>query len=122
MRRGVVIGEGEPRASGEVLRLRESDNNSWFEVTLEEGRNQQIRRMFDAIGHSVVKLARTRIGPLEVGRLKAGEWRHPTPREVAQLKGRAKAGTKLSPTKKPSPARKPAPTKKPRARMRAPRR
>ena len=110
LRRGVVIGEGEPRASGEVLRLRESDNNSWFEVTLEEGRNQQIRRMFDAIGHSVVKLARTRIGPLEVGRLKAGEWRHLTPREVAQLKGRAKARTKLSLIKKP------------RARMRAPRR
>jgi 23S rRNA pseudouridine2605 synthase len=109
LRRGVVIGEDEPRAYAEVRRLRASDNNSWFEVTLEEGRNQQIRRMFDAIGHSVVKLGRTRIGPIETGYLKVGEWRHLTPREVAQLKGRAKSKRKQ-------------PTNKPRARMHAPRR
>ena len=44
-------------------------------MTLHEGRNQQIRRMFDAIGHSVLKLSRERIGPLSDSRLKPGEWR-----------------------------------------------
>jgi 23S rRNA pseudouridine2605 synthase len=86
LRSGVRIGEGEPTARADVRRLRESDTNAWFEVTLIEGRNQQIRRMFDAIGHSVVKLVRSQIGPLEIGPLHAGEWRFLTAREVAQLK------------------------------------
>src|SRR5436190_15413189 len=85
LRRGVIIGEGERRASGDVRKLRQSDNNSWFEVTLEEGRNQQIRRMFDAIGHSVVKLGRTRIGTLDDRGLPLGKWRRLMEVEVKRL-------------------------------------
>ena len=109
LRRGVVIGEGERTARAEVRKLRESRSNAWFEVKLSEGRNQQVRRMFDAIGHSVVKLTRAQIGPLQIGALKVGQWRYLTPREVAQLK----AGG----AKKPKPNGKSA-----RARMRPPRR
>jgi 23S rRNA pseudouridine2605 synthase len=86
LRRGIVIGEEERTAPAEVRRLRTSETNSWFEVILHEGRNQQIRRMFDAIGHSVIKLARTRIGSLEDVRLKPGRWRRLAEVEVRRLK------------------------------------
>ena len=49
--------------------------NPWYEITLLQGRNRQIRRMFEAIGHRVMKLRRTRIGFLEDSRLGPGEWR-----------------------------------------------
>src|SRR5206468_9276047 len=54
LRRGVTIGKGERTAPAEVRKLRTRDTNCWFEVTLHQGRNQQLRRMFDAIGHSVI--------------------------------------------------------------------
>jgi 23S rRNA pseudouridine2605 synthase len=54
-------------------------------VTIHEGRNRQVRRMCEAIGHPVVRLVRTRIGPLTDRRLKAGQWRDLTPEEVRAL-------------------------------------
>jgi 23S rRNA pseudouridine2605 synthase len=86
LRRGIEIGD-ERAARAEVRMLRESKTNAWFEVILHEGRNQQVRRMFDAIGHSVVKLVRTRIGNLEEKNLKPGQWRKLNPGEVKTLKG-----------------------------------
>jgi 23S rRNA pseudouridine2605 synthase len=86
LRRGISIADDERTAQAEVRRLRTSKTNSWYEVILLEGRNQQIRRMFDAIGHSVIKLARTRIGPVEDKRLKPGRWRKLTAIEVGRLK------------------------------------
>lgn len=86
LRRGIEIGD-ERAARAEVRMLRESKTNAWFEVILHEGRNQQVRRMFDAIGHSVIKLVRTRIGNLEEKNLKPGAWRKLTEREVKTLKG-----------------------------------
>ena len=86
LRRGIAIGD-ERTARAEVRMLRESKTNAWFEVILHEGRNQQVRRMFDAIGHSVVKLIRTRIGNLEEKNLKPGQWRKLSEREVKTLKG-----------------------------------
>jgi 23S rRNA pseudouridine2605 synthase len=85
LRRGIDIGEGERTAPAVVKRLRESDANAWFEVTLHQGRNQQIRRMFDAIGHSVIKLTRTHIGNLNDRFLRVGEWRRLSPDEVVRL-------------------------------------
>jgi 23S rRNA pseudouridine2605 synthase len=60
-------------------------------ITIHEGRNRQIRRMCEAIGHPVVRLVRTRIGPIRDGALKAGEWRPLTVEEVRELE-RAGAG------------------------------
>ena len=85
LRRGIAIGKGERTAPAEVRKLREIKANSWFEVTLHEGRNQQIRRMFDAIGHSVVKLRRTRIGTLDDWGLPLGKWRKLKEIEVKRL-------------------------------------
>ena len=86
LRRGIEIGEGERTAPADVRKVRATETNSWFEVTLYEGRNQQIRRMFDAIGHSVTKLKRTQIGPLDERGLKPGGWRRLMESEVRRFR------------------------------------
>lgn len=55
------------------------------ELEMGEGRRREIRRMFDALGHPVTRLARTAIGPLGLGRLRPGTYRRVTPDEVAAL-------------------------------------
>lgn len=99
LRRGIGLDDCVRTAPAEIKRVDESDTNSWFEVVLHQGRNQQIRRMFDAIGHSVVKLRRTRIGFLSDEGLRPGQWRFLAPEEVARLK-RMKQATKKAPAKK----------------------
>ena len=86
LRRGIRLEDGNRTAPAEITRLNETRTNAWFEVTLHEGRNQQIRRMFDAIGHSVLKLARVRIGTLHDEKLRPGEWRRLMETEVKRLK------------------------------------
>ena len=85
LRRGVVLEDGLRTAPAEIKRTGESETNSWFEVVLHEGRNQQIRRMFDRIGHSVLKLRRVQIGFLKDERLQPKQWRRLAPSEVARL-------------------------------------
>jgi 23S rRNA pseudouridine2605 synthase len=97
LRRGVSIGKGERPAPAEVRRLRATQTNSWFEVTLNEGRNQQIRRMFDAIGHSVLKLKRIRIGTLADKGLPVGQWRRLTEKEIRNLQGSLKKTPRHTP-------------------------
>jgi 23S rRNA pseudouridine2605 synthase len=87
LRRGIRLDDGVRTAPAQVKKVGETETNTWYEVVLEEGRNQQIRKMFDAIGHSVLKLRRVKIGPIEIERLPTGKWRHLTPAEVARLKG-----------------------------------
>jgi 23S rRNA pseudouridine2605 synthase len=84
LRRGAYI-DNERLAPCEIKQLKSGDN-PWFEVTLHQGRNQQIRRMFQAIGHPVEKLRRVRIGFLEDDKLRSGQWRFLTEHEVAQFK------------------------------------
>ena len=60
-------------------------------ITIREGRNRQVRRMCEAVGHPVRKLTRKRIGPLTDRRLKPGEWRELTPAEVRALQRAASA-------------------------------
>jgi len=85
LRHGVVLDDGARTAPAQITRLEETSTNSWFEIKLHQGRNQQIRRMFDLIGYSVVKLRRVRIGFLRDGGLKIGEWRFLAPEEVSRL-------------------------------------
>ena len=68
------------------LRLIREGANPWYEVRLEEGRKNQIRLMFKHLGLLVEKLKRVRIGPLELGPLKPGEFRYLDPQEVDKLK------------------------------------
>lgn len=84
LRRGMYL-DGERLAPCEIRPLKEGDN-PWYEVTLHQGRNQQIRKMFGVSGHPVEKLRRIRIGFLEDRRLKAGSWRFLTEQEIERFK------------------------------------
>ena len=55
-------------------------------VTIHEGRNRQVRRMFEAVGHQVVSLRRVGFGPIQLGDLPRGQWRRLTDAEVRRLK------------------------------------
>jgi len=74
------------------LRLVRSAENPWYEVRLVEGRNQQIRLMFKHFGRLVEKLKRVRIGPIELGPLKPGQFRYLTGEELDKLKRALRAG------------------------------
>jgi 23S rRNA pseudouridine2605 synthase len=77
--------EGESIAPCQIRSFKEGDN-PWFTVRLTEGKNNQIRRMFDHIGHAVTKLKRVQIGFLRDPQLRIGEYRHLTPHEIARFK------------------------------------
>ena len=85
LRRGVTLDDGTRTAPAKIKLRHETDSNAWLEVLLHQGRNQQVRRMFELIGHSVIRLRRIRIGFLTDEDLKPGHWRFLTEREVARL-------------------------------------
>jgi 23S rRNA pseudouridine2605 synthase len=85
LRRGVRLEDGFKTAPAEIRELPATEKNGWYEVTLFEGHNQQIRKMFDAIGHSVVKLRRVAIGNVRDPFLKPGSYRKLTAEEVKDL-------------------------------------
>jgi 23S rRNA pseudouridine2605 synthase len=82
---------GEKRRSTAVktapakIELSREGDNPWYEVTLNEGRNRQIRRMFDFIGHHVEKIKRVEYGPLKLD-VENGEFRLLNPAEIVRLK------------------------------------
>jgi len=88
LRRGVSIAEKGGRrvrtAPAKIRLIREGDN-PWLEVTIVEGRNRQIRKMFEEVGHHVEKIRRVKYGPLSLD-VPPGEFRSLTLEEVAHLK------------------------------------
>ena len=89
LRRGITI-EGKRTLPCEIARIKttgkgEEEGNSWFEVKLREGRTQQIRKMFQAVGHPVSKLRRVAIGPISDPKLTPGVWRELSEKEVKML-------------------------------------
>ena len=85
LRHGITLDDGTRTAPAKITKLNETKTNAWYEVKLHQGRNQQIRRMFELIGHSVLKLRRTRIGFLTDDTLKPGHWRFLSPAEAKRL-------------------------------------
>jgi len=73
------------KTSPAKMRLAEDGTNPWYEVILIEGRNRQIRRMFQSVGFLVEKIKRVQLGPLVLD-VPPGKYRPLTVREVAQLK------------------------------------
>lgn len=73
-------------------------DNPWYEITLTEGRNRQIRRMFEEIGHHVEKIKRVRYGPLELN-VEPGKWRPLSPVEVSKLRASLKKPVQIRPPK-----------------------
>jgi len=97
LRRGVSIAEKGGRrvrtAPAKIRLIREGDN-PWLEVTIIEGRNRQVRKMFEEVGHHVEKIRRVQYGPLALD-VPPGDWRNLTLLEVAKLKTAA-SGTKVA--------------------------
>jgi 23S rRNA pseudouridine2605 synthase len=75
MVRGVKTEDGDLLQAVECRLLRSGEKNSWIEITLDEGKNRQIRRMLAALGVEVIRLMRTAIGPLQLGELAKGTYR-----------------------------------------------
>ena len=85
LRQGVVLSDG-PTRPAEVKRIRNSERYTFFEITLTEGRNRQVRRMVETLGAKVLKLVRTKFGNIEIGELQIGKYRTLTDREIRDLK------------------------------------
>ena len=86
LRRGIRLEDGFKTAPAEINELKSTDKNGWFEITLYEGHNQQIRKMFDSINHSVVKLRRIAIGNLNDKGLANGAFRLLTSGEIQTIR------------------------------------
>ncbi|MBB5172952.1 pseudouridine synthase [Texcoconibacillus texcoconensis] len=86
LERGVKL-DGKKTAPAKVKRIKSNrkKGTTVIEITIHEGRNRQVRRMFDAIGYPVDKLKRERYGMITLKGLNAGEARELTPKEVKQL-------------------------------------
>jgi pseudouridine synthase len=84
LRQGVLLADG-PTQPALVKRIRDSAKYSFFEITIHEGRNRQVRRMVEAIGSQVLKLVRTGIGDLRIGALQIGKHRELTAQEWKSL-------------------------------------
>jgi len=95
LRRGVTLKDG-PTSPAAVTRVRDSGGQTFFEITITEGRNRQVRRMVEAVGSKVLKLVRTAIGPVRIGDLEIGKYRMLTRREVEALGGREGRGEPAS--------------------------
>jgi 23S rRNA pseudouridine2605 synthase len=78
---GVKDEDGELLQALRARLLRSGEKNCWLEITLDEGKNRQIRRMLGALGVNVLRLMRVAIGPLQLGQLAKGEWRALTTEE-----------------------------------------
>ena len=85
LKRGVKLEDGMT-SPAKLKKLRKTEENSWVEITIYEGKKKQVRRMFEKVGHSVLKLKRVRINGIELGNLPPGEIRYLTPEEVSKIK------------------------------------
>ncbi len=101
LRNGVTLEDGTVTAPATVQVLRITYRKAWLEITLHEGRNREVRRMCEAVGHPVDKLIRVRFGPLVLTRdLQPGAYRSLTAPELRALKRMTQTGEHPpSPTK-----------------------
>ena len=88
------IRSGGKRMAVRRIRLLEPGKIPWYEVVLVQGRNRQLRIMFGAVGHLVMKLRRVAIGPLRLGRLAPGQYRELADWEVRRLKRGCRAASR----------------------------
>jgi len=85
LEQGIMLDDG-PTGPARVRLLRRGKNSSLVELTVHSGRKRMVRRMLKAVGHPVLALRRTRVGPLTLGRLRPGQWRALRQEEVSKLK------------------------------------
>jgi 23S rRNA pseudouridine2605 synthase len=85
LRNGLLLDDG-PTAPAQVRRIRQTEANSWIEMTISEGRNHQVKRMLECVGHPVLKLKRIKFGPLVLGDLPIGANRYLSDNEANALR------------------------------------
>jgi pseudouridine synthase len=90
LRAGVEMKRGDFGKPLSVRRLEDRGKYSRLEVALTEGKNREVRRMIEAVGFRVLKLVRTRIGPLTLEGLEVGKWRALTAAELSALRRRGR--------------------------------
>lgn len=130
-RRGVVLEDGHKTSPAEVRIDASAGKGAWLRIVMHEGRKRQIREICTMIGLPVVRIVRVRIGTVQLGGLKAGEWRNLTPFEIRELKAgpsgsvdrpqprtrsypKPRSGEKAGPRTKPWSDQKPGTRNKPR--------
>lgn len=86
LRSGVRLDDGFVTSPAEVEMLDADNGHTTIKITIHEGKNRQVRRMFDAVGSKVVGLRRISVGRVELGNLPLGRWRYLTSHEVNFLK------------------------------------
>jgi 23S rRNA pseudouridine2605 synthase len=89
--KGVWLSDGHVKAK-RVKRLKSQGESAWLEIVLNEGKNREIRRMLARLHHKVMRLKRTAIGPIELGRLRSGKSRPLKADELARLRRAADRG------------------------------
>lgn len=83
---GVIIdGKKTSRAKAKILKIDKKTNSSLIELIIHEGKNHQVKKMFEAIGYSVIKLKRESISFLTLDGLKSGDYRELSVKEVKML-------------------------------------
>jgi 23S rRNA pseudouridine2605 synthase len=82
---GLNIGRGEESGLARVQEVRRTEKYTWFELTITEGKNRQVRRMCEAIGRPVLKLVRIRIGGFALGALPVGDFVALAPADLRKL-------------------------------------
>jgi pseudouridine synthase len=85
LRKGVVV-DGKITSPASVRLIRENTFDTVLLISIHEGRNRQVRKMIEAVGHQVVSLKRVEFGPVSLGNLPSGMWRSLTPDEIARLR------------------------------------
>lgn len=98
LRAPMQIGESEWTSGADVRAEGVAPDRALLRIVLREGRNRQIRRMLDAVGHPVLRLVRVRVGAVHLGDLRPAEWRHLTHAEIATT-----AGSEVPPDELPLP-------------------
>jgi 23S rRNA pseudouridine2605 synthase len=83
--RGISLEDG-PTAPCRITFLRETRENAWMEMTLREGRNRQVKRMWEKMGYPVLKLKRVSFAGLALGNLQPGEYRALGPKELEKIR------------------------------------
>src|SRR5690606_22358162 len=86
LRNGVKLDDGYVTKPAEVFVLREEPKNTWVQITLTEGKNRQVHRMAEAIGHPVQRLVRVSFAGLSTDGLRPGDWRPLGKTELDKLK------------------------------------
>jgi 23S rRNA pseudouridine2605 synthase len=85
LRSGVII-DGRMTSPAQVRLIRYETFDTVLLISIHEGRNRQVRKMLNAVGHQVVSLKRVGFGPVSLGDLPSGKWRHLSQEEIEKLK------------------------------------